>query len=416
MALAASIAMLGAACGIEADTGADDQTARDATDPQDVGAADDAADELDGDPVTIGFIGELSGSFAVWGEPARNGMQMAVEEINAEGGVDGRPLELVARDTEGSPDEAIIAFRELIEQEGVVAAGGIISSDVGLAAARIAEEEQVPLFLVKAGSEAILTQDSRYTFRTCLPAAPMNMQLFAQFIETEDITRVGAIIADYAWGRSIEAAMEDQIGALDVELQIEVAPVPETDFTTYLRRLEGLDPQIIIATGHPPGAGSITRQSADLGFDAFVTASSSPTEAVVGAIGDTAFDRFVDYTCADLGSDDFIDLASRYHERFGSYMEDDAVAGYGQVQMVAEAIREGGSDDPAQIATYLHATSFDLPGYAFPMSWTAWGEMAGATPQLIVLRELEPPEGVNPGAGWFPEVLFESDPLEPFVP
>ena len=54
----------------------------------------------------------------------------------------------------------------------MVAIGGIISSDVGLATSRVAEA-QVPLFLVKAGSEAILTQQSRHTFRTCLPAAPM---------------------------------------------------------------------------------------------------------------------------------------------------------------------------------------------------------------------------------------------------
>jgi branched-chain amino acid transport system substrate-binding protein len=422
--LAAVVAMVATACGVEAegDPDTDPDVAEEPADEGDDEAAEepdadeDAAAELDGEPIKFGFVGELSGNFAIWGEPTLNGMQMAVDEINAEGGVDGRPLELVSRDTEGSPDEGIIAFEELIDQEGIVAAGGLISSDVGLATARVAEADGIPLFLVKAGSEAILTQDSRYTFRTCLPAAPMNRQPLAQFIESEGITRVGAIIADYAWGRAIEGAINDQIGALDVELQVEVAPVPETDFTTYLRSLEGIDPEIIIATGHPPGSAPITNQAADLGFDVFVTGPNSPLGAVFGGIGDAAYDRYVDFSCADYDSADYQELASRYYEEFGSFMEDDAVSGYGQIQMVAEAIREGGSDDPADIAEYLHANSFDLPGYAFTMEWTEWGEMAAAQPLLVAVREQEAPEGVNPGANWYPEVLFQADVLEPFVP
>lgn len=411
------------ACGVGADggdAGAQEPPVEDG--PQDgdvagdVAARDDAAGASDGEPIMIGFLGELSGNFAVWGVPARNGMQMAVDDINAAGGVDGRPLELVERDTQGTPEEAVTAFEGMIDRDNIVAAGGIISSDVALSAARVAENDGVPLFLVKAGSEAILTRDSRYTFRTCLPAAPMNMQPLAEFIEHEGLGRVGAIIADYAWGRAIEAAIDDQIGALDVDLQIQVAPVPETDFTTYLRQLDGLDPDIIIATGHPPGSTSIARQAAELGSEAFVVGPNASLAAVIGGVGDAAFDRFVDFSCADYADPEYQELAARYHARFGDFMEDDAVSGYGQVTMVAEAILETGSDEPADIASYLHDNSFDLPGYAFTMAWTEWGEFAAAQPLLVVLREQDPPEGVNPDADWYPDVLFQSQVLEPFEP
>ncbi len=83
--------------------------------------------------------------------------------------------------------------------------------------------------------------------------------------------------------------------------------------------------------------------------------------------------------------------------------------------MVAEAVAEVG-DDPVAVAEYLHANTFDLPGYAFDMSWTEWGEMAEATEALVIIREQEPPEGVNPGAPWYPEVVLISEPLEPYVP
>jgi len=374
------------------------------------------ADGRAGEPIPIAFIGELTGNFAVWGVPARNGMRLAVADINAAGGVDGRPLELLERDTRGTPEEAVTLFRGLIDRQGIVAAGGIISSDVGLSVTRVAEEDRVPLLLVKAGSERILTPDTRYVFRTCLPAAPMNMQPIAEYIEAEGLTRIGAIVADYAWGRSIEAAMQETIGALDVQLQIEVAPVPETDFTTYLRRLADLDPQLVIATGHPPGSGPIARQAAELGLEGAVVGPYAASSSVMEGLGGLAYDRYLDLACADVDRDDHRELAARYHAEFDDYMENDAVAGYGQVLMIAQAIEATGSDAPVDIAAYLHDTTFELPGYAFDVTFTAWGELASAQPLLTVLREQAPPEGVNPGAEWFPEVVFRSEVLEPFDP
>lgn len=376
----------------------------------------DDASATDGGSIPIAFVGELTGNFAVWGIPARNGMRLAVDDINAAGGVDGRPLELLERDTQGTPEEAVTVLRGLVERQGIVAAGGIVSSDVGLSVARVAEEDEVPLFLVKAGSERILTDDTRYVFRTCLPAAPMNMAPLAAYIEAEGLTRIGAIVADYAWGRSIEAAMQETIGALDVQLQIEVAPVPETDFTTYLRRLTDLDPALLIATGHPPGSGPIARQTAELGLDAAVVGPYAASSSVMEGVGELAYDRYLDFACADVESDDYRELAARYHAEFDDFMENDAVAGYGQVQMIAQAVAETGSDDPVDIAAYLHETTFELPGYAFDVAFTAWGELATAQPLLTVLRERTPPDGVNPGAEWYPEVVFRSEVLEPFDP
>lgn len=379
-------------------------------------AGTEPADERP-EPITIGFLGELTGPFAIWGIPARNGMRLAVADVNERGGVLGRELRLVERDTQGSPDEAVTAMRGLIERSGVVALGGVISSDVALAVSRIAEEERVPLFLVKAGSDQILHADSRYTFRTCLPAAPMNLDPIVEFIDDQGITRVGAVIADYAWGRAIEDALEERFAAMpEVRLEVAVAPVGESDFTPYLRGFADLDPQLLIATGHPPGALPLTRQAADLGMDAYVTGSNSPSAAVMEAVGDAAYDRYVDFTCADVDDPDFQQLAARYHDRFDAFMEDDAVAGYGQVLMVVDALSAIGQPNPADIAEHLRDNMFVLPGYAWDLGWTEWGELRDAQPLLTILRRQQPPEGVHPGADWYPEVLLRADPLDPYVP
>ena len=75
-------------------------------------------------------------------------------------------------DDQNAAEEAVPAYERLLE-EGVVAIGGIISSTVGGATSPLAETNQMPTFLVKSGDQTILTPDSRYVFRTCLPAAPI---------------------------------------------------------------------------------------------------------------------------------------------------------------------------------------------------------------------------------------------------
>jgi branched-chain amino acid transport system substrate-binding protein len=371
-----------------------------------------------GEPIRIGALTSLTGNFTPWGVQVRDGMQLAVNEINASGGVDGRRLELVVADDQSKAEEGARALERLIEREGVVAVGGIISSDVGLATARIAEESDVPLFLVKAGAGNILNSGSRHTFRTCLPAAPMVAGPVLQYVQSKNLTRVGAIVADYAWGQAIKAALEETFAeAPDIRLQIEVAPVGETDFTTYLRSLERLDPQMIVATGHPPGAGAITVQSADLGFDVPITGAYTPRSLVMSGAKNAALDRYADFGCADYQSQEYQDLARRFlaFSRDNDFFEDDALAGYGIVTVVAEAIRAAG-DDPAAVAKHLHENTFDIPGYSFEMRWTEWGELANARIAFDLLGRGPAPEGVNKAGAWYPERLLVSEPLEPYQP
>lgn len=417
-AVMAAFALMLAACGDSADTAettAGEPTATTADDGADTTEAVDP--EPSGEPIKIGALTSLTGNFAPWGIQASAGMQLAVDEINAAGGVDGgRMLELIVTDDQSNAEEAVSGLERMIE-DGVVAVGGPISSDVGLNTAQFAEQSEVPLFLVKAGSDAILTLESRYTFRTCIPSAPEVAAPIAQYAQSEGITRIGAIIADYGWGRSIEAAMIASFDAVEgLEYQIEVAPVGEQEFTTYLRSLEEFGPELIVATGHPPGSGGITVQSSDLGLDVPITGAYTPWALLAGGAGDAAIGRYSDFKCADTDSPEYQDMAKRFlASSDNTFMEDDAVAGFGIVTMVAAAIDAVG-DDPVAIAEWIHTQRFDLPGYAFPMSYTAWGEMAEAAPIFAVLGAGPAPEGVNEAGDWYPETLFRTETLTPYEP
>lgn len=378
----------------------------------------------DGDPaaadaVVIGVLTSRTGPFTVYGVQAEAGMRMAADELNADGGIEGRPVRLVTVDDRNDVDEGVTGFERLVEVEGAVAVGGVISSSVGVAVAQVAEELQVPFLPVKAGSEALLTRDSRMTFRTCLPAAPMIATPLLQYARARGVGRVGAVVADYAWGRSIEAALEEAFDGSGVDLLVEVAGPPgtDTDFTPYLRPLLDAPVGMLVATGHPSGAASIAVQAADLGLDAPVVGPYAALGDVVSSIGSVAIDGYVDFSCADVETEEYRALATRFAEANPDlgFMEADAVAGYGLVQAVADAVAVAG-DDPAAVADALRTGRTVVPGLAHPLAWTEWGELAEAAPTLSVIRSTNPPDGVNPGAGWYPEVLVRSAPLEPYEP
>ena len=372
--------------------------------------------------IKIGVLTPLTGPFAPWGLQVRAGAALAVNEINRSGGVkgrgQGRRVNLaVADDQSTNTNAAIDGFRRLTQQEDVVSVGGIIGSPIALATARLAESAQVPLFLTKAGNNEILTQGSRYTFRTCLPAAAMVAVSVVQLAQRREIRNVGVLVADYAWGQSFKSSLQDEAKkAPNVKFNIQVAPLPTTNFTPYLRALG--DVSLIVATGHPPGAGSILAQAGQLGMRAPVVGAYSPYSLTVRNAGSASYGRWSDFKCMATASKQYKALAKRYLRVFpqNQFMEDDALSGYAYVKIVAEAIRNVG-DEPQRIATYVRTHTFNIPGYAFPLRWTAWGELRGPRVQFAVLTRGPAPErGLNTGGTWWPRVLFKSQPLTPYRP
>ena len=348
---------------------------------------------------------------------------LAVNEINRSGGVkgrgQGRRLNLVVADDQSvNTNAAIDGFRRLTQQEGVISVGGIIGSPIALAVVRLAEDGGVPLFLMKAGNSEILTTSSRYTFRTCLPSAHMAAVPVVQLAQKRELRSVGVIIADYAWGQSFKTGLEEAAKAApNIRFNIQVAPISTTNFTSYLRALG--DVSLIVATGFPPGAGLMLAQSGQLGIKAPVVGAYGPYSLTARNAGAAAWGRWSDFKCMATASRGYKTLAKRYLRTFpqNEFFEDDALSGYAYVKIVAEAISRVGVNRQ-RIAAYVHANTFNIPGYAFPLRWTAWGELNRPQVQFAILTRSAPPEpGLNtaPTTFW-PRVLFKSQPLTPYRP
>jgi branched-chain amino acid transport system substrate-binding protein len=237
----------------------------------------------------------------------------------------------------------------------------------------------------------------------------MSMDYIAGLIRQNKYQRVGVIVADYAWGHAIRQSIERQIKPIPgMQLQIEVAPVPERDFTPYLRKLQAMNPEMLIATGHPPGTATITRQAIELGMKGQIIGPWNPTETSFERVGELMFGRFVDYSCADFENPAYQALAAKYHAATKRLLDNNGLSGYAIVKIVAETVGKTKSTDPKVVAQAIHAGRFRIDGYAWPLSYTEWGEMKEAAPILYTYEKA--------GTSWRPKVVYRSKTTQPYVP
>ncbi|RUP15716.1 MAG: ethanolamine utilization protein EutN, partial [Methylobacterium sp.] len=150
------------------------------------------------DTVKIGLVTALSGQSAKSGEAISRGIGLAIDEINAKGGVLGRPLELVARDDEANPSKGVLATRELIQRVGVVAVVGGLDTPVSMAIVPIANQMKVPFIGPWAAGTGITRNGAadNYAFRVSAVDALVDEALVAYAVKTYGAKKPGMILVN----------------------------------------------------------------------------------------------------------------------------------------------------------------------------------------------------------------------------
>lgn len=366
----------------------------------------------DDDRIVIGGLQPFSGPFAIYGEMHQAGAEFAAQELNDDGGVLDQELAIESSDTESNPREASTTFTRLVERENAVATIGPVSSDVAVNVADAAEEMEVPMFIHAGGDPAEVTEDSRYTFRTANPPAPVSAESFAKLSEERDYETVSAIVADYAWGRAMETSLEELFPD-DIELHIEVAPFGESGFTPYLRNLPE-DTELLIGTGHPPGVNTIFQQALEIGmdFDLF-TAAIAPTTTAIGAVGEDITQGYTTLTQADVHSEEYQSIAEQFYDETGEQFDTGHANGYVTTKLIAQAIEDADSTDPVDISEAVRSIEFDSI-YASPIQYTEYGELDNLV-QLISGYEMGDTE-YPPETDIRPTEVFRSEPIDAYDP
>ena len=157
----------------------------------------------------IGLVTALSGQSAKSGEAISRGIGLALDEINAKGGVLGQPLELVARDDEANPSKGVLAARELIQRVGVVALVGGLDTPVSMAIVPIANQMKVPFLGPWAAGTGITRNGAadNYAFRVSAVDALVGEALVAYAVKTYGAKKPGMILVNNAWGESNEKGL-----------------------------------------------------------------------------------------------------------------------------------------------------------------------------------------------------------------
>lgn len=326
--------------------------------------------------IVIGNAAPLSGAIAPWGQLHRAGLEFAAGQINDGGGVMGQNLAVVSEDTQAEPSAAATSFQRLVSEEGAIAVSGPVLSNVGIRLRQVAEQEQVPHIPNLAASANLLTKETRYTFRLAGAATPWLARAIAGYIEENDWSIYGAVIADYAYGRSYQEAMEQFITSMEgLDSTVEVGPPAPGDFTSQLRQMPD-DLEFLDIAGHPIGIFDIVQQALEVGLDpAVMTGATLPSGQFYGALGDTVAEGLTTFPPVDVTASDYLEVANSYHDATGEFFDPFVGFGYDTVNLIATALEDAGEASPGALRDAISAIEYDTILSYPQVSYNEWGEL-----------------------------------------
>jgi ABC-type branched-subunit amino acid transport system substrate-binding protein len=337
-------------------------------------------------PIEIGGIFCLTGGLAAMGELISQGAILAVEEINAAGGVLGRELVLLIEDDATIAAAGFDAFKKLVEVDGVqVIIGPMISGGV-MASGAYAQEMNVPLVSPSATSPLITLQPwTEWALRTC-PSDAFQGAVLADIIIEEGYTAVAIIVQDTPYGIGIELVVTELLEAANVRIVESIRYDPrKVDFLAELGAIKAANPDVIVQVGYHTDSAIVYRQAGELGLD---TIPWLVAEGVYGLEAETypaaaAFMAKANLRGATLAPDPelpaFVAFKAAYEARWGVPPGVYSDTAYDAVMLIARAIERAGVYDGAAIKAALYEVGRNFSGASGTITWDENGDRVSAT-------------------------------------
>ncbi len=325
-------------------------------------------------PIKVGYPMILSGPGALFGDPAAKGAQMFVDEINAKGGVLGRKIELLPRDTKGNADEAVRVSRELILKENVDFLVGTLTSAEGPAVSVVAKENKVVFIAPIPKTDQLTAADKLhpYVFRVAANTT-MEGRSAAEIVAKWPVTKVGTISPDYAYGQDVTKSFVEHLKKIKPSVQIVDQQWPklgEPDYTPFINAQMAKRPEAVFSSLWGGHFVNFAKQAKPLGyFDALkynfigVGEAGSPESTKtmgkdypVGIWGNS-YDAF--YWGETPAHRDYVARLSKYLK--DEYPSSWAIQGWIGMAFLAEAIKKAGSTDSDKVSKALLGLTIDTP-------------------------------------------------------
>ena len=223
---------------------------------------------LAADPIKIGIIGPFSGSLAFNAGEMKKGMMLALDEINAAGGLFGQEIELVFGDTECKPDKGLSVIKKLVTRDKVQVVGGGYCSSVNIAASEFSHYEECPMVVAIAISPTITNRGYDYVFRTS-PNSPMFLEGMNRWLaEVKKPKTVAFFMENSDYGRDGQKIWEAQCEKIGAKVLARFYfEIGDTDFTTPISKLKDLNPDVVFNIASTTEAALIQKQAKELNFN-----------------------------------------------------------------------------------------------------------------------------------------------------
>ena len=314
----------------------------------------------DGDTIKIGGVLEMTGGSASFGISSKNGIDLALKKINEKGVLGGKKLSLVVADTKSEASEATNGMQKLISQDKVVAVIGPNQSSAVIASGAINNGAKV-VDITPMGTNPDVTVDPKtkkvkpYSFRTCF-IDPFQGTVMASFASNELKVKKAAIYIDNTsdYAKGLAQFFKENFVKNGGQVVIEEAYLQkDTDFKSTLTKIKAAQPDFIYIPGYYQEVGLIVKQAREMGITVPMAGGDGWDSAKLPEIaGKAALENtfFSSLYSPDDTSDLNKEFVAEYKKAYNTNPDVFAALAYDSTLLVAKAIEDAGSADPAKIA------------------------------------------------------------------
>jgi branched-chain amino acid transport system substrate-binding protein len=322
---------------------------------------------VEGEPIKIGHEVALTGDASMWGQSEKNALEMEIEKINAAGGVDGRPLQLISYDNRADSIEAVNVAKRLIDQDKVVAIIGLAQSGVANAVSSVTEEKKIP-FIGTTPTNPLVTVNEdgtvkKYAFRTCF-IDPFQGTVAAQFAYDRLEARTAAILYDVGSDYSswLSNYFEEAFTKMGGELVAKEAfRTGELDYRAMLGKIKEKEPDVLFVPTAQKEAALAAKQARDLGIEATLMGGDNWGSPDLITLGGSAIEGGYFVNLASLEDPDIQGFVKEYRERYNADpVLPNPVMAIDGLYMLIDAIKRAGTTEGPALAEALETTK-DLP-------------------------------------------------------
>ena len=325
-------------------------------------------------PIKVGMPMPLSGPPALFGDPAAKGAQMFVEELNAKGGVLGRKIELLVRDSKADANEAVRVARELILKDNVDFLVGTLTSAEGPAVSVVAKENKIVFIAPIPKTDQLTAADKLhpYVFRVAATTT-MEGRSAAEIVAKWPVTRIATMSFDYAYGQDVTRAFVEHLKKIKPGAQVVDQQWPklgEQDYNPFINAQMAKKPEAIFSSIWGGFFVTYSKQAKALGvFDAikynFIGVGEAATPETTKSMGPdypvgiwgNSYDAF--YWGETAAHRDYVARLSKYLK--DEYPSSWAIQGYIGMQFLVEAIKKANSTDSDKVAHALLGLAVETP-------------------------------------------------------